>query len=122
MNKYEQYYKLLNQWLKAKMYGHSAAEYFNDLGYKNIAIYGMADLAQRLIDDLLDSDIKVQYGIDRDAACASAVIDEVYSPDDCLPMVDVIVVTPFIDFYNIKSSLEKYGVPIISIEEVVWSI
>ena len=122
MGKYDQYYKLLNQWLKAKMYGHGAADYFHDLGYKNVAIYGMADLAQRLIDDLSNSDIEVRYGIDRDVACASAVIDDVYSPDDSLPTVDVIVVTPFTEFYSIKNSLDKCGLPIVSIEEVVWSI
>lgn len=122
-NKYYDYYLLLNHWLEAKHFGHNAAEYFVEEGYKNIAIYGMGDLANRLCEDLANSKICVSYGIDRDVAVSISRLSEVYAPEDELKAVDVVVVTPFHAYESINIQLrEKLSCPIISLEEVIWSI
>lgn len=117
------HFQLLNHWLEIKSEGKQVASYFEDMGYKHIAVYGMAELANRLFDDLNGSSISIDYGIDRDVCCTIARIEQIYFPEDELPETDVIVVTPYSSFKEIKSNLEKkVTCPIISLEEVIWSI
>ena len=50
-------------------------------------------------------------------------MEDVYSLEDELPDTDVIVVTPYASFKEIKEILEeKVSCPIVSLEEVVWSV
>lgn len=117
------HFQLLNHWLEIKNEGKSVTSYFKEIGYHHIAIYGMAELANRLSEELSGSDICIDYGIDRDICCSSARIDKVYFPEDNLPETDVIIVTPYSSFETIKQVLEaKVDCPIISLEEVIWSI
>ncbi len=117
------HFQLLNHWLEVKNEGKSIATYFEKMGYYHIAIYGMAELANRLSEELSESSIHIDYGIDRDICCSIARIDKVYFPDDNLPETDAIIVTPYSSFESIKTILEeKVNCPIISLEEVIWSI
>lgn len=121
--RYQHSYLLLLHWVEALYLNHRASDYFLEEGYKNIAIYGMGDLANRLMDDLQDSEINVVYGIDRDAAGTVCKIQDIYSLQDELPNVDAIVVTPFYVFDAICNDLKnKTDAKIISIEEVIWSL
>ncbi len=117
------HFQLLNHWLEIKNEGKSIATYFEEMGYRHIAIYGMAELANRLSEELSESSVHIDYGIDRDICCSIARIDKVYFPDDNLPETDAIIVTPYSSFESIKTILEKkVNCPIISLEEVIWSI
>ena len=117
------HFQLLNHWLEIKNEGKSIATYFEEMGYRHIAIYGMAELANRLFEELSESSVHIDYGIDRDICCSIARIDKVYFPDDNLPETDAIIVTPYSSFESIKAILEKkVNCPIISLEEVIWSI
>lgn len=123
VERFQDHYYLLNHWLEIKNEGKSTASYFQDMGYEHIAIYGMAELGNRLMEDLEGSSIQIDYGIDRDISCSIARIDEVYYPDDELPETDAIIVTPYSMFDEIKELLEqKVKCPIISLEEAVWSV
>lgn len=123
IEKQTSYAQLYCHWLEAKNNGESSEKYFKELGYKRIAVYGMGEMASRLLEELKESSITILYGIDQNACCTISTISEVYSPDDELMDVDVIVVTPFMSFFAIKQKLEqKVTCPIISIEEVIWSI
>lgn len=123
IDKYIDHFQLLNHWLEIKNEGKNAAVYFEEMRYKHIAVYGMAELGNRLSEDLADSSICIDYGIDKDVCCCIARIDEVYSPEDELPEVDAIVVTPYAVFEEIKNDLkEKVKCPIISLEDVIWSV
>lgn len=123
-NKLSDNYQLLNHWLEIKNEGKSLAGYFLDMGYRRIAVYGMAELANRLTEDLAGSGIEIVYGIDRDAGCSISRIAEVYSPQESvLPEADVVVVTPYYALEAIKKDLSgKVDCPVVSIEEVVWSV
>ncbi|WP_300570787.1 hypothetical protein [uncultured Acetatifactor sp.] len=122
--KFSDNYQLLNHWLEIRNEGKSLACYFNAMGYKRIAVYGMAELANRLMEDLEGSGLEIVYGIDRDASCSISRIAEVYSPqEDILPEADVVVVTPYYALEAIKKNLSgKVACPVVSIEEVVWSV
>ena len=123
INVLSDHFQLLNHWLEIKNEGKSTVCYFEEMGYHHIAIYGMAELAIRLSEDLKGSSISVDYGIDRDVSCSMARSDEVYSPDDNLPETEAVIVTPYAAFEDIKKNLRmKVNCPIISLEEVVWSI
>nr|WP_302111016.1 hypothetical protein [uncultured Acetatifactor sp.] len=123
-NKLSDNYQLLNHWLEVKNEGKSLAGYFLEMGYSRIAIYGMAELANRLTEDLAGSGVEIVYGIDRDAGCSISRIAEVYSPqEDSLPEVDAVIVTPYYALEAIKKNLSgKVACPVVSIEEVVWSV
>jgi hypothetical protein len=116
-------YQLLNHWLEIRNEGRSVAEYFEHMGYRHIAVYGMAELANRLSEELENSDIQIVYGIDKDVCCTIARIEDVYSLQEELPRADVIVVTPYYAFETICRNLkQKTDCPIISIEDVIWSV
>ncbi len=122
-NKINDYYYLLNHWLELKNTKKNSAVYFEEMGYRRVAIYGMAEIANRLIEDLEKSNIEIVYGIDRDISCSISKIGEVYSLEDDLPEADVIVVTPCYAFQSIYKELKtKVSFPIISIEDVIWSV
>ena len=122
-NKFHDYFLLLSHWLEIKNRGGNAASYFKDMGFKKIAIYGMGELANRLFEDLQGTDIEIVYGIDREPSSCATSIANVYAPNDELPAVDVIVVTPFSSYDDIESLLIKNTkCPIISIENVIWSV
>lgn len=117
------HFQLLNHWLEIKHEGKSVVSYFEEMEYCHIAIYGMAELANRLTEELSGSSISIDYGIDRDISCSLARIDTVYFPDDHLPETDAIIVTPYSSFESIKMMLEKQvHCPIVSLEEVIWSV
>lgn len=122
VHKLQDDYWLLNHWLEIKNEGKSVASYFMDKGYHHIAIYGMAELGNRLMEDLEGSPISVDYGIDRNICNSIARIREIYYPEDNLPETQAIVVTPYAAFEAIRKLLEtRVDCPIISLEEVVWS-
>ena len=122
-NKFHDYFLLLSHWLEIKNRGGSAALYFEEMKYKRIAIYGMGELANRLFEDLQGTDIEIVYGIDQEPSSCATSIANVYSPNDELPAVDVIVVTPFSAYDNIENLLKKTAnCPIISIENIIWSV
>jgi hypothetical protein len=122
-NKLFEYYQFLNHWLEIKNEGKTIASYFEDMGYSHIAVYGMAELGNRLMEELEGSSVCVDYGIDRDVCCSIARTGEIYFPEDELPQTDAIIVTPYSAFGEIKTMLEeKVKCPIISLEEVVWSV
>lgn len=122
-DKFLDYYLLLSHWLGVKNNGGSVASYFEELGYQKIAVYGMGELANRLFEDLEGKETSIVYGIDREACSSVSMIRDVYYPQDELPEIDAIVVTPFFAFDSIQNLLkEKVTCPIISIEDVVWSV
>lgn len=114
--------QVMNQWIINKQKGKDLKDFFLTNEYKEVAIYGMSYLGERLADELADSDVTVKYAIDRNADNIYAPFD-VLKPDDMLPEVDAIIVTSFFFFDEIEQNLEdKVDCPIISIEDVVyWS-
>ncbi len=117
------HFQLLNHWMEIKNEGKTLEPYFKEMKYFHIAIYGMAELANRLSEELEGTSIVVDYGIDWNVSCTSSRIKEVYFPEDNLPKTDAIIVTPYSSFDSIKAVLEKrVECPIISLEEVIWSV
>lgn len=113
---------MMNQWVKVKQEGKDLSEYFEKNGYKKIAIYGMSYAGETLLNELRGTGIEVVYAIDRNADTIYTEVDIVSMEDD-LKEVDAIVVTA-ITFYDeiVKELSDKVKFPIISLEDILYSI
>lgn len=113
---------MMNQWVKVKQEGKNLASYFEQNDYKKIAIYGMSYAGETLVEELKNSNIEVEYGIDKNADSIYADID-VLTVEDDLESVDVVVVTAITFFDEIEEKLsEKMDCPIISLEDILYEI
>ena len=114
---------LMNRWVELKQKNINFSEYFIKQGYTNIAIYGMGEVGQCLYKELQHTSVKILYGIDQNA-------DEIYSEipvftiQDELDKVDLVIVTPVQSFIAIKSLLQDKAVhcPIVSLEDVLREV
>ena len=113
---------MMNQWVAVKQEGKNLADYFEEQGYKSIAIYGMSYAGERLLEELKGSDIRVKYGIDKNAGNIFLDVNMVTMEDELKP-VDAIVVTPIFFFDDIEEELsQKIDCPIISLEDVLYEV
>lgn len=118
------YYDITNRWILLKNEEKNLSEYFEENGYKKIAIYGMGNLGLRLYEELKKTNTKVEYGVDHVHAekmddLNVYCLKQLNSIDD----VDAIVVTPVFSFDEIKEDLEKVtDKPIISLNTVVFGL
>lgn len=109
---------IFKRWIIMLEEGQNIETYFMQHGYKTIAIYGMGYLGDCLLNGLKETDIKVKYLIDNKVASSYGEIP-VYSINDDLSPVDVIVITPVCYFYSIKKQLqERTAYKLISIEDI----
>lgn len=115
------HYRILNQWLALKQNKKTAVEFFQKNNYGTVAIYGMKEMAERLLDDLENTGVVVKCIIDRNSFDDGKNIPFLH-PDDSIPDVDVVVVTASYYFNKIKSKLRgKVRGDIVSIDDVVYS-
>lgn len=113
-------FQMMNQWVKLKQKKNSFSSYFEDRGYRQIAIYGMGVIGQTLLDELQGSNVDVIYGIDRNANKAYSQV-MVLPLNAEFPTVDAVVVTVIESFEEILQGLkEKFHCPIISLMDVVY--
>lgn len=113
---------LMNEWMKIKQEGKSIVKYFEQNNYKSVAVYGLSYIGERVLDELKDSGIEIKYAIDRNADSIYADID-LYSIEDELPDVDVVVVTAVYFYDEIYNNLvDKVSCPIVSLEDVLYEI
>ncbi len=121
-DKHLELFILMNQWVKIKQAGKNLSEYFEQNGYKRIAVYGMSYAGETLVGELQNTAIEIAYGVDKNAASIYADID-IVSMDDELGEVDAVVVTAITFFDEIEEALsEKLDCPIISLEDILYEI
>lgn len=115
-------YLMMNQWIKIKEDGKELSTYFEQMGYQEIAIYGMSYAGERLFEQLSKSNIKVKYGIDRKSNCNCGNL-KIMLPDDKLDNVDAIVVTSIKSFSEIEKMLHQIVTcPILSLEDILYEV
>lgn len=115
-------FMMMNQWVRVKQEGKNLSAYFVKNGYKKIAVYGMSYAGETLMEELKDSEVKIVYGIDKNADEIYADVD-IVSVDDDLEQVDAIVVTAITFFDEIQEKLsQKIMCPIISLEDILYEV
>lgn len=116
-------FHLYDKWLYLKRYGISLEEYFFDNGYRKIAVYGIGMIGKQLLDELKDTNIKVEFGIDINAHTIRKEMIKINTIDEIKDEweVDAIIVTPVQYYLEIEKQIkEKCGnIIVISIEDVV---
>lgn len=119
-NKYSVMTKLLNQWIYNKQKNFSISKYLEAKGMRQIAIYGMGDVGQRLYDELENSAVEVRYAIDRRAKQIASTVS-IIDVDGIYEIVDAVIVTSVFDFEEIKQILTvKVDCPVVSLEEIIY--
>ena len=118
-DKHFRLFRMMDHWVKAKMKQKSVADYLREKNIKNVAIYGLSYVGQTLTEELENENITVLYGIDQNPEFYCQEF-EVYTINDNLPDVDMIIVTPIMSFKQIKEMLtEKVSAEIVSIEDII---
>lgn len=113
-------WEFMNRWLALKQKGFELSTFFLNKGIQTIAIYGIYPLGERLYEELRRSKVEVMYVIDRNPKKLEGDVS-VLRPDEELNPVDAIVITPILDFLEIKDSLSKrFDCPIFFIEDVLF--
>lgn len=113
---------LMTQWVKVKQNGKSIEKYLKSLGFNSIAVYGLSYVGESLIEELMNTNISVKYGIDRKASGDYFNV-EVYHPDQELPKVDAVIVTSIYYMAEIEAQLsQKVDCVIVSIEDILFNM
>ena len=119
-NKHLELFKLAVRWIKNPQ---KIVNYLDENGYKRIGIYGMSYLGDCLQEVLRENDIKVVFGVDRNASRLYNPYIPIYEMTDDLPIVDVIIVTTIAFFPEIKQELEEKldrHTLVISLEDILY--
>lgn len=117
-----QSFRLACKWINIIQSGKHIKDYFTKRGIETVAIYGMGELGKCLLQELEQSDIKVAYLIDKNQ---NRKIEKyaLFSSEEYLPEVQIIVVTPSYDFSEISENLKKYTkAEILSIDDILTEL
>lgn len=113
------YKQLLELWMTLREKNISVNQYFEKRIFKRIAIYGVGIFGRHLYYELKNSTIEVECFIDQNSKGELEGV-EIIMPGKQIKSVDVIVVTPFMEYVKIRDSLRKfYSCEIISINSVL---
>lgn len=121
MNKrYRGYWQILSDWINLNEDGKTITQYLKDNHMHKVAIYGMGMLGTLLYKELSKNNIEVVYCIDQDRTKADKFDVPVFSLNDDLQPVDLIIVTVDYAYESIKSKLREKGkFNIIALKELV---
>lgn len=117
-NKHFKIMMAMNAWIHALQDGKHIEQYFEKNCVNNIAIYGWGYLGKSIDNELKKTNISVDYIIDQNKD--NFEDSNIYDWNDFWPAVDMIVVTPFYEYQNIRKKIkEKINCKVISIEELI---
>lgn len=71
------------------------------------AVYGNGVIGKQIVRQLSEEGIEVSYVMDRMCSVFRNEKIPVYRPDMRLPQVDVVIITPYEDYLDIREKLEK---------------
>lgn len=118
-DKHFRLFMLMTTWVNAKNRGKGIADYLKDNNVKTVAVYGLSYVGQSVVDELESSGYMISYGIDQNPEFSCPNL-KVFGPQDEIPYVDLIIVTPISAYEEIRSNLgKKVESKIASIEEIV---
>lgn len=121
-DRYGKMYFLYYIWMQLCYDNCSITVFMREQGYKTVAIYGDGYLGKLLYKELKKNHINVICFIDRNADYLKEEIP-VYKPQECLPDVDVIVITVIQNGKKVEELLkEKSSAKICCLEELLEKI
>lgn len=114
---------LNKQWNILDRAGGSVGSFLESENYKEIAVYGTDALSERLINDLKQSNLNLQYVIGNKSNKYFSEIPILETEND-LPETDIIVVSATDENYmNVERKIcEKNPIKVISIRELIYKV
>lgn len=97
--------RCFDYWMILREKNKSIADFLVQNGIKDVAVYGYGALGKHLVSELDHSEISVRYIIDKNVRLNHLKYD-IKQPDDFLPKVDAIIITPVDEFEDIYHSLK----------------
>lgn len=120
IDKFRTYYDILNQWMKRKSQGEKTEDFFLKKNLNTIAVYGMGEIGERLIDELRDSKVRILFCMESDQPYMNADGTKLSEEVD-LESVDAIIVTAVFAFQQIEAKLmQTMKCPILSFEDIIF--
>lgn len=117
--KKEKYYQLLNKWVVNRENNKKIEQVLTALQIKSVAIYGMGDFGRHLEKELEDSTVNVRLCFDQRAGFLNLDEPRKYINENYAD-IDAVIVTPFLEYKDIRLLLKKFfDVPIMSLEELI---
>ena len=111
--------QVINKWMYLRENNISIVLYLNEKNVKNVAIYGYGLLSKHLIWELEQAGIEIKYIIDQRGNGVQANYP-VYTLNEDIPEVDLIIVAVPYYFYEVVESFDKKGIKnIVSIEKIL---
>lgn len=121
-NKFSEIMMIYDYWVCIKNHKKQIDEYLMQNEYNRIAIYGMSYLGNRLYEELVNSNVEVVFGVDRDADKIEYDIP-IYKLKDIKKYkdeIDVVIVTTVLHYEEIKEQIfDEMEIPIVSMKEIV---
>ena len=123
-SKENDYYKMYHVLRKWNIVGNdSVVKWLCRRRYRNVAVYGMGDLGQKLNHDLESTKIHVQYAMDQYAGGMTANVPIVRADSFLeMPEVDIVIVTVISSYDAVKKDLMSQGCSsdkIISLQQII---
>lgn len=114
----------LKRWLKIKNQGIELTRFFHKYNYRHIAVYGMGHLGESLYYELRNSDVCIDYAIDRIVSLADFEGElDILSWEDPFRTIDAVVVTLVTDYSEtIKRLRERLECPVILMEDILREV
>lgn len=115
----EEFYHIFDQWLTLMENGISIDSILIKHGYHKIAIYGMGTMAVHFMKTLENSNVTVEYVIDKETEYYTDI--KIVAEDDASDPVDVIVYTnPNEEPGNLQEIADKLKCDVVSLAEVIF--
>lgn len=106
-NRYQNLFRMFVRLLDLKLDGKLISQYILDKKYSGVAVYGLGRVGKTIIKVLMDEKIQVVYGIDQNEYKDRMYCFPVYTLQDKLKDIDIIIVTIEEEYLYIKEQLEK---------------
>lgn len=104
--KVSEFYDTLLQWVHVHHKFGFIGSYLSRMGYKNVAIYGMAEIGRLLLEEIqIDSDINIVCVVDRDRKKLEGIPCKDQNPDEKIEGADILIVTAIHDYEEIVEKL-----------------
>ncbi len=121
-NKFTEYFKMYNLWMKKNRSHIRISDYLEKQGIGIISIYGIGELGERLFEDLEASKIKISYAVDRNTNKNYHNIPVVL-PEQASENVQMIIVTPIMEYEEIKEKLKQIvNSQIVSLKDIIYNM
>lgn len=111
-----------DKWIDLKIKGIHISKFLFDMGCRTASIYGVTSLGRQLSEELVKDGIDVKYFVDINAEYLNEKLP-VYSPEENLEQVDIIIISLVTNEESIKKSItKKHGMRAYAVSELLYEI